>query len=50
MCKVNSFGGRSTEGETPCYISTKRGMRKKRREEKERARGSLREKEREREE
>ena len=33
MCKVNSFGRRSREGETLCYISTKRGMRKKRREE-----------------
>ena len=41
MCKVNSFGRRSREGETLCYISTKRGMREKRKE------GSERERERE---
>lgn len=47
MCKVNSFGRRSREGETLCYISTKRGMRKERRGERGRAREHVFERERE---
>ncbi len=45
MCTVNSFGRRSRDSETLCYISTKRGMREKRREERELESVSLRERE-----